>query len=358
MMLECQTATDKPEERLNELLSYHYGLVLRKVSPAPRGWLLETNRGVFTLSRVEKMDATYWSMVDHLLNHMRERGLTQLPRLIRTQQGRLAFNGFYSRYLLWDNLQGKRCNWSQPETWAAVGKALAYIHKASRDFIPEEAYGRFTAAGKWSTLWNRNLKLMDTIGKACDLSANPRSVDRLWLNIHTYATTLIETALHYLEQLGGDETVWGYTKNGIVSQHYLNRHSWGTNASGVYTLIDWDHTVLDVRVRDLAQMIHLAYGDKKTFSERVRLLLENYQSIHPLQEAEWPFLYVRLLFPEQLVKTARNVYEKHTISEDDAARVLERVIEDQHRREYHLRYIPRLLKDMAHISIPEVDWLK
>lgn len=355
---QSQAAEGVPEERLKELLKYHYGLTLRKANPAARGWRLATNRGIYTLSRVEKMDEAYWNMIDELLSHLREQGAAQLPGLIRTKYGKLMFNGFRSRYLLWDNLQGMACDWTKPGTWTSVGKTLAHIHRASRDFPLEKEYARFTAAGNWRTLWERNLELLDTIRTACVLSAKPRPVDRLWMSVYTYTTTLIETALRYMEKTGGDAHVLAQMENGTVGQHQLNRDSWGVYPSGALSLLDWEHTVLDIRVRDLAQMIHLAYGDKKVFRERVRLLLSGYQSVHPLKKSEWPLLYARLLFPEQLVQTVRDVYEKHDLSPNDAPPVLERIIEDQRKREYHLRLIPRIFQETAQISVPEVEWLK
>lgn len=213
------------------------------------------------------------------------------------------------------------------------------------------------AAGRWTALWERNLALLDTVRSACLLSSELRPIDRLWLSVHTYATALIETALRYLENLGGDREVWAQRHNGIVSQHNLQRHSWGMHRYGNPVLLDWKETVLDIRVRDLAQMTHLAYADKKIYRARVWRLLTGYDSVHPLSEEEWMMLYARMLFPEPLVKTARDVYETQTVPPDEAQAVLQRAIATQQRQEYHLRLIPCLIRDIARISIPEVPWL-
>lgn len=345
------------EARMDELMMYHYGIYVHRLFATAQGWRLETDRGTFILTPLQKTDSTYWQLVHSMLLHLGARGVRHLPQLVPTVHGKLTFSGFRSRYVLWTHIDNEKCDWHHLATWGAIGKTLALIHRASSDFPLEETHRRFMAAGRWSALWERNLALLDTVRSACFLSSDPRPIDRTWLNIHTYVTTWIETALRYLEHLGGDQEVWAKRNNGIVGQHDLQRHSWGLHRSGHPTLLNWTQTVLDVRVRDLAQMAHLAYADKTTYRARIQLLLTGYDAVHPLSEAEWAMLYARMLFPERLVKVARDIYKTQTVPPDEAEAALQRAIAAQQRHEHHLRLIPRLIRDIAQVSIPEVPWI-
>lgn len=352
-------ADDKlPEKRLHELLAYHYGVTLNTITPATKGWQLETDRGMFTLFRVRKMDEAYWEMIERLLIHLRKNGLPQFPQLIRTKRDKLAFHGFHGRYLLMNSLYDERCEWKKTETWESIGKTLASVHQASRNFPLMSKDQRFQAAGRWSLLWGDHLEWLDTVRTACALSENKRPVDRLWLRVHTYTVTMIETALRYLEKAGGDEEVLKQMEGGVIGHHHLRRGSWGADHAGTYRLLDWEQLVLDIRVRDLAQMIHLARGPKRMFTERVQWLLAGYESVQPLKETEWPMLYARTLFPERLVRGAMDIYVRRDITDDAAFLFLQRMIADQQKCEYHARFIPHLIQSVSSVKIPRVDWLK
>jgi Ser/Thr protein kinase RdoA (MazF antagonist) len=356
--LEGETAVDHPEKQLEALIAHHYGLFVRKVVPCSEGWHLTTNRGTFLLSRAGKRDGTYWDMVSRLLRHLRRRGVRQLPRLELTAEGKPLFSGFHSRYLLWSGGQLKSLNWHSLNTWASVGRTLAHLHLASRDFTPRFTDGKYTVVGRWKMFWTQSYRMLETIGASCRLTGDPQSADREWRRVHTYAASMIETALRYFEAAGGDDAVQQHAKYGIVGQHDLTRRSWGGTLRGAVTLKTWDETVLDVRVRDIAHMLHLAYGTKTAFRDRVRVLLKHYQSVHPLSDAEWPLLYGRMLFPGPLVQTARDVYIRQTVSDSAAQKMLKRAASELERREYHLRCLPRLLKETVGVSVPEIDWLK
>src|SRR5690606_21304689 len=205
---------------------------VRKVVPCSEGWHLTTNRGTFLLSRAGKRDGTYWDMVSRLLRHLRRRGVRQLPRLELTAEGKPLFSGFHSRYLLWSGGQLKSLNWHSLKTWASVGRTLAHLHLASRDFTPRFTDGKYTVVGRWKMFWTQSYRMLETIGASCRLTGDPQSADREWRRVHTYAASMIETALRYFEAAGGDDAVQQHAKYGIVGQHDLTRRSWGGTLRG------------------------------------------------------------------------------------------------------------------------------
>lgn len=307
--LESRRAAGGTEPRLGELIQYHYGLTVRHISAGRQGWRLHTDQGHFTLTRLAARHEAYWEMVARLLHHLRNSGLTQLPRLYRTKRGQLAFHGHDARYALWHRSAADPCDWRDPAAWYSAGQTLAQLHAASRDFPLAASDRRFQAYGRWQTLWERQLARLAAVRAACQLTVRPHEADRLWLTVGTYAPVLVETALAYLEKSGGDRAVQALTHRGIVGQLALRRNSWGFDrAARLCTINDWTQTVLDIPVRDLAHMIHLAAGDKAAFTARVGQLLDGYQSVQPLAEEAWPLLYARLLFPEPLVRAANTIY--------------------------------------------------
>ena len=350
--------TDLPEKRLLELVQFHYGLTIHNVIPIADKWLLETEGSTYTLSRVIYRDTAYWELVERLLNHIQQSGLQPFTRIVRTNSKKLMFSGFHSRYMLWQHRHGSRCQWHDRVTWSSIGQTLATLHRATRDFPLQSADHKYRAAGNWTDLWEQTVVRLDAIRAACELSTERQRVDRLWLDLHTYTRTMVETALNYLHRSGGDESVLTLLSEGVIGQHQLRRKSWGVDTSGRYRLMDWEQTVIDIPVRDLAQMIHLARGSKQAFRERVSLLLAGYQAVRPLKAAEWPLLFARLLFPEPMVQTARELYEQpRVLANDDAERILQRAITQQRQREFHLRLLPSLFQQVTSVTVPSVDWL-
>ncbi|WP_147675276.1 hypothetical protein [Numidum massiliense] len=350
--------SDLPEPRLTELMAYHYDLTVRGVRPAPHGWHLVTDRGLVTMCPVKNRKKAYWEWLDGLLAHLRQQGLTQLPHLVRTQRGKLSFSGFRGNYALWLNKEGQPCQWRDAATWSRVAQTLAAIHRASRDMSLASAPRRVLTRRNWRARWEEDLAFLTTVRTACTVVTNRTAVDRLWLNSYTYVATLLETARNYLDRLGSERDVRASLKRGTVTQRHLSRKMWVRRASGAYSYLDWDDTVVDSPVTDLAQHIHLAAGKRSVFIERLHHLLGGYETVNPLKENDWGLLYARLLYPEQLVRAVSRIYLQRGISEEDAATHLARALEEQRRREYHLRLIPSLFKDTFHRSIPEVDWLK
>ena len=349
--------TNLPENRLLELVQFHYGLTVRNVIPFADKWQLETIDGSYTLSRVTHPDSAYWELIERLLTHIQRSDLQSFPRIVRTHSGKVMFSGFRSRYVLWQRQHGSRCHWHDPVAWAGIGRTLAKLHVATRDFPLQRTDDKYRAAGNWQYLWEHAAARLDAIRTACDLSSERQPVDELWLDMHTYTVTMIETAHNYLAQSGGDDSVLSHLSESIIGQHLLRRKSWGVAANGHYRLLDWEQTVIDIPVRDLAQMIHLARGSKQAFRERVSLLLEGYLSIRPLKATEWPLLYARLLFPEPMVQTVRAIYDQRHMPKSDDAVSLRRAMKEQRRREWHLRLLPMIFQEVASVTIPPVDWL-
>ncbi|MBA4493718.1 phosphotransferase [Paenactinomyces guangxiensis] len=347
------------EKRLPDLLKNHYQIQVLGAKPMGGVLKLETDQGLFVLKRVRHGEKDRWRMVSELAKHVAKSkpDRTGIPTPVPTTSEQPLFNGYRFSYVLLPWIDANLVSLSQIEDWKRTSRDLAHFHQSTRGFVPTVPYRKYQHTGKWMPEWERSLGQLEIFQMAAKWTDTPTETDQYWLETSAYTKAILENLIGYYQKIGGDKLCKNTVQYGKACHYNLHRHNLLTDARGRTHLVDWNETVLDVRTRDLAKWLLYGYG--RTGSRAVLTsILQGYQEIAPLDEAEYPLLYARLLFPEKLLRLLQGIYDQQSISIESAAPDVRRAAYMEEKKTDLLRLFPIIVKEEFNVSIPQLDWLR
>ncbi|BCU80888.1 hypothetical protein JIR001_06710 [Polycladomyces abyssicola] len=342
------------EPRLDVLLEHYYGLQLQSAQPYAGVLKVETDKGAYAIKRFRKGEEATWTLVEQVAEHVKQAGyIIPVPTL--TQQGKRHFPGFAHRYMILPWQDGQQMEKWDRDGWLQVSRHLALFHTATRDWESEVDGATCLHLGKWTELWRESRRQMAIFQMAADLAGERQEMDELWLNHSIYADTMVDNAVQYLEQAGGDRLCLETSEHGKVCHGNLHRRNVLRTAEGVQ-LIDWRHLIVDVRARDLAQWLIYAYG-RTGKPEIVVPLLRAYQSVSPLKEEEYQLVYAQFLFPHRISHVLYQTYDRQKYTTRQAEAHLNQAVTVEEKKLMLIRRFPDLIREAFGVTVPKVDWL-
>jgi CotS family spore coat protein len=347
------------EERLPDFLQHHYGITLKTGKPIGGVLKIETNEGTFILKRVRQGEKNRWRMIQELSEYVSKGRVEQvgIASLHATRSKQPFFNGYRFSYVLLPWIEASPVRLEHPEDWKKTTQALAHFHRGTRGFVPKESYRKLQQAGKWMFQWQQAQKQLEIFSLAARWTTSPTEVDRTWLDTAAYTMGLMENVIAYYEKINGDERCKDTMQHGKICHHNLHRQNLLTNQRGKTYLLDWNEAVFDVRSNDLAQWLCYAYG--RTGSGAVlKAILDGYQEVSPLEEPEYSLMYVRFLWPSQLLPLLNRVYQVESVSTAVASSQMANAAQIEEKKIQLLKLYPSMIKENFHVSIPTLDWIK
>lgn len=341
------------ERGLAHLLEHHYRTRLTDIQPVGGVLKLGTDQGTFVLKQIRPDEEGRWKLIGEVADYFAQhQGKPRIPAPIPTHQGKLSFAGFHGRYILLPWIKGQVIPFNRAKDWRRTARAMARMHQLSSGFVPSRGEKVFEHTGHWSQIWQHLLKQVQMFQRSVDNN----QVDQVWLRHRSYTEGMLETALTYLEKVGGDTVCQQTRKAGNVCHGNVRRKHVLRDERGQTHFLGWDQMVLDIRSRDLARFIQYAY--RKTGKvESILSILRGYQQVAPLDEPEYALIYTRLLFPDRMIRTLDKVYRQQTVSHEGAVDRLSTAARKEEEKTPLLTEYPEWVKREFDVTIPKVDWL-
>lgn len=346
------------EDRLDDLLSHHYGLNLLKAKPVGGVLRIKTDRGSFAIKRVRQGEKERWRMLAEWKKYLNEGNKTMGPLPEMTLSNKPFFRGFRHSYVLLPWVRGNDAVLRQKEDWEQVTTKLAELHEASKGFTPSSSYRELSHTGRWMNKWEKEVQLSEIFHLAAKWTTSPTVADRFWLRTASYTTSLLENLMEYYDKIDGDKICVEAEESGKLCHGNLHGSNIIQDKNGDIQFVDWNEAIFNVRAHDLAQWIMYAFG--RTGSKEVmKSILSRYNEISPLAVDEYSLIYARLLYPERLIRTLEAIYEKdeHQENHPMAATVIKKLTKMEEKKEILFQAFSSLVKEEYKIRIPVLDWM-
>ncbi|MBS7529819.1 phosphotransferase [Hazenella sp. IB182353] len=340
------------EKRLPELLSVQYGLKLQEVEPVEGVLKLYTNEGIYVLKRVPKEMTEYLYLLIELAEHT---PFVTVP--IHTIRNKPYFDGFCHRYCLlsWTDTYSPR-SFQHVTDWIAATEAIADLHAQTRNFKEKKNYKLIQKDHTWKIEWEKDYKQIEIFNVAARYTPNPTPLDHHWLKAAAYTTGLVESIIQHYEKLNGDEAWQNSYALGKVCHGNLHRKNILFDQQNQIKFIDWNQVRLDSRMYDLTKWIWYAYG--KTGSlPMMKQILQRYHQNVPIQESEFTLMYLRSLYPEQLIHTLKLAYHEGSDNSKDWGSKMKQIMEQEKQKVDVLKQLMPQIEENFVVQIPLVTWI-
>lgn len=296
---KIQQALQMPTlQEIRDLVS-DYELELDSAEQTGEGaWRLVTDRGVRCLHLVKYSEARLL-FIHSVMEHLAAKGLRVWLRMIRNRHGQ-AFTVLESGLGLYltDWLPGRPCSLSRTDQAQDTARLLARLHIGAEGFQPLEGSVVPVAWGQWPAKLKARLRDLQDFREAARLKGNKNKFARSYLTNIDYFMEQGSKALTSLEGPEYDILVEKERETGVFCFRAIDSGQ-VIKQAGELVLSTYDYCICDLRVYDLARLLHKVGWSNHWDWGKTLSVLEAYEEIRRLSPEEKKVLLAWLTFPRK-----------------------------------------------------------
>lgn len=322
---------------LKLLMETLYGLEVKNMQEGERGILVYTDRGMKRL-RETKSDEAKILFAASAYEHIYNNGFRQISCINRNLNGSYNIRYEKSCYILQDFTKGSIYAVDEGRRAAAVGKALAELHKAGERFVPAPGSRARVDWGKWMEKLKSDSVSMKKYKELVQLKERKNHFDRVFLeNIDGYLDGM-KSSYEMLEQNGYLDKVRQSMACNQITHGAFKKHAILEDESGEVFITNLEECSYDICESDIATLLESFPG--KNREEYAYAALEAYSCVKPLDEASLKVVTALLLYPRKFCRIAESAYgRKKNYNEMELAQKLERSIRREKRKQELAKYL-------------------
>lgn len=283
-----------------------FGLYVYEVVPIRKAFILCTDKGNKILKKVsyplEELTFIYNS-----LNYI-NKNFNRTISFVKTLEGDIYTLWNDEVYFIMDLVKGRESEFSNPIDLKITSKSLAQFHKAGEGINSYINFKNRNSCGAFIDNLKRKKEEIVFFKSISKLYEDKNEFDQMFLenvdhNIYEAqkSISILENSKYY-EICNSKEKV-------VLCHHDLAHHNVIIKANKGY-FIDFDYSIIDLKVHDLCNYITKAVKNSGYHIEKAKDILDEYVKINNIDQDEMEVLYGMLTFPEDFYSISRDYYTK------------------------------------------------
>ena len=209
-------------------------------------------------------------------------------------------------YCVMDLIDGRECDFFNEIDVSIAAKGLGELHSASEGF-KSNIYSK-VGCGKIIDKFRRRAEEMEFLKSIANLHENKNEFDEVFLKNIDYYVDKIENSIDILNK-SSYYKLCSEEEKVVLCHHDLAYHNILIYNDEAY-FIDFDYSIIDLKVHDLSNFIIKAIKDFAFDIDRATLVISNYCTKNSLNRKELEVLYGMMTFPEDFYGISRDYYTK------------------------------------------------
>jgi CotS family spore coat protein len=240
-----------------------------------------------------------------MTRHLWGNGFKRVPRVVDTLRGGpvCVFEGEDFTLTTWQDAREASLEKARHMRAAAAG--LAQMHLASAGFQIEARHASFNRLGTWFVEIANSLAELRYWRDLAERRAVPTDLDRLLLHEYPRLQLLCEKAYAQLARTDYGRLLSEARTSGVYCHDSLYYQNILIDRRGAAHFVDLQKSMLDIRARDIAQLITRRLKHVAWEPDEALFILDSYQRVVPLSQNDLAAVYSRMLFPERFLKRFR-----------------------------------------------------
>jgi len=322
---------------LKLLIETLYGLEVKNMQEGERGVLVYTDRGMKKLKETKSDEAKILfaaSAYEHIYNN----GFREISCINRNLGGSYNIRYEKSSYILQDFTKGRVYAVESREGAAAVGRALAELHRAGERFVPAPGSRARVDWGKWMEKLKANSVSMNKFRELVCLKEKNSEFDRVFLaNINGHLDSM-KCSYELLGQNGYLEKVRQSMASNQITHGGFKKHAILEEEDGSLFVTNFEECSYDICESDIATLLESFSGKSK--QELACAALEAYSGIKPLDGSSIKIITAFLLYPKKFCRIVESAYgRKKNYNEIELAQKFERSIRREKKKQELAEYL-------------------
>lgn len=295
----------------------NYKFHVTDVIPVRKVYMLDTTEGMKILKKYEKYPEDL-DFIRQALRYIKSGGFENVMGFERNIKGQVMtfFKG--SSYAVMDLIDGRESEFNNPVEIDLIIKSLFNLHRASRNFAYEDSSRNIL--GKTISIYENKLKKFKYYRDRAYEFRYPGKFDNLFLDNYDDFEKAMKHSIDLLKNSSYEKLCSNPYKISVC-HHDLANHNIIIRKGNV-NFIDFDYSILDLRVHDLCNFINKSTKNSMYDFSKVKHIIDDYNSYasdenEALDNEELKVLYAMLMFPENIYTLVRNYYAKEKMWKED-----------------------------------------
>lgn len=319
---------DLSEEFFNKL-----GVKVKDIIPLRKVFIIVTDEGKKILKRVDESNDRL-EFLYKVTTEIKRNFKNILTYNVIDNKAYIEWLG--EKYILMDLVEGREVTYTNPLEIKYCAEALAKFHKASKMILKNISSEEETIY-KGEYLPMKFMKDIDVLYQLKQRVGGYKYLnkfDTLFMDNIEYYIKDLKKALKILALCDYKEIIQNKKMN-VLCHNDLAHHNFIINNDEV-SIIDFDYCSFDIRTIDIANFILKVIKNQDFDKEKVKIIINSYDSIERLDNKEIKLIYSILSYPRDFVTIVKDYYFKQKSWDEDVfiSRFKEKIDNEVSRRDF------------------------
>ncbi|OFI06171.1 spore coat protein I [Clostridium acetireducens DSM 10703] len=288
-----------------------FDLEVYDVVPIRSVYIIYTDKGRKILKKVE-YTIKELNFINDGIKYIKNK-FSRVVDFLNNKNGEIYSIWNKDMYCIMDLVEGRESDFNNPIDICISAEGIGELHKASEGFKTDLCNKYYN--GKLIDKLNRKIDEMNFFKNIANMHENKTEFDNIFLKEVNYHIDEIKTSINILEnslyyKLCSEED------KVVLCHHDLAHHNILINDNKAY-FIDFDYSIIDLKVHDLCNFINKVVKDFAFDIEKAKIIINSYCKKNSLDEREIKVLYGMLNFPEDFYNISKDYYTKRKDWEEE-----------------------------------------
>lgn len=293
----------------------NYDFIVEDSIPLRKVFILVTDKGNKIIKRVTYNEEEL-EFLQKNIDYLKSNGFDRIINFYKNKQGKVITSWKKKNYIVMDLIEGRECDYINPLDIRLAVKSLAELHNASKNIEVDVDSKKFMGF-KLINLFENKLKDLIKIKNEFNSYENKNEFHNVFLSNVDNQIERMELGITVLKNSKYEELCRS-GDNFILCHHDLAYHNILVfNEEGYF--IDFDYSIIDLRVHDLCNFINKATKHSCFDFEVLKLIIDEYnKNTNPLTRDEYEVLYGMLCFPQGFYSISSDYFYRKKLWQYDS----------------------------------------
>ncbi|WP_297435323.1 CotS family spore coat protein [uncultured Clostridium sp.] len=319
-----------------------FDIKIESQKPSKGIYHLKTNKGDRCLKRInygtQKLLFVYGAK-EHLISN----GFENVDRYyLNTEEEPFALVN-EDLYTLSEWIEGRECDFHSLDDVKLAAEHLALLHEASKGYDPPENSKLKTDIGRWPTLMDKRIKALSKMRDMARKKNIKQDFDLTYVKTVDFYRNLAIRASKLLLSSEYNTICEKSEEEKVFCHHDYTYHNIVIDANNKLHILDFDYCKREIRTFDIANFMIKVLKKVDWDIEYAKAIIETYNSVSKIEEAEYKIILVFLLFPQRYWRLAnRHYYNEVTWANNTFSKKIQNIINE---KDLYMQFIDDFKKE-------------
>jgi CotS family spore coat protein len=313
---------------IKALVEINYNLKILSIEKIKNVYKIQDVKKKYCL-KVIKYEFSHFLFIISAIQHLQSNGFMTIPTIYKTAGGSsyIKINTCYAYLTPW--VEARECNYDNPVEVEIAAQKLAELHLKSEGFEVTEYMRPRIGWLKWPVNFSTRRDEILDFKRRIQSKDRKSEFDNIYMQHMEEELRRVDSSLDHLsESQYLHKMTEEISKKGFCHHDYAHHNVLLDNNGRVY-IIDFDYTILDSHLHDLASLLIRRMKNGKWDIDNALQVMDAYNSVNKVEGSDIPIMAAFMEFPQDYWQVGIQYYwEKQPWGEEFFLKKLRRIIED------------------------------